>query len=388
MEIAGWLDGVGANLGEHAAVIESYGATTVADLGTLDDEDIDAIVTKLRGTVEPPALPPLQIKWIAKALRGEIKKAAAAALRTPVAMPPASGAAGSGDEQCDSADDDAEDSDSEGSGDGAVSARRVNTGQYGRNKAAGAAASTSTARAPARKGKAAARTSAAAASAGRTQIPSLFARSSSKSNWHGLGGQASTASAAAGRARPFGGITARGNGEPCVNPCEQKDGECTCPAEAEYPNCCAGPQKCARQLEQLVEGARKAAERTPSEIVKRGGTASKYNLARLKVYLLDHAFDGYYASILYLFWGWYVCMPSVVVRILFTGEDRAVLLLTFRKKPKQRWNRCKTAKIGPKFFFACGALEEASPLGPTARADDTRPLHGPRGLPAPNLTQG
>ena len=81
-------------------------------------------------------------------------------------------------------------------------------------------------------------------------------------------------------------------------------------------------------------------------------------------------------------------MPSVVVRILFTGEDRAVLLLTFRKKPKQRWNRCKTAKIGPKIFFACGALEEASPLGPTARADDTRPLHGPRGLPAPNLTQG
>jgi hypothetical protein len=59
-----------------------------------------------------------------------------------------------------------------------------------------------------------------------------------------------------------------------------------------YPNSCTGVYDCARLLKQLADGAMTAAGRTPSEVIKRAGTASTHNYARLKAYLLVHAFDA------------------------------------------------------------------------------------------------
>ena len=290
MEIVEWLDAIGAGLGAHAAVIHKYGATFVADLRTLDDEDIETLAANLRDVEGAP--PPLKIKWILKALREVSKPAptatpAAAAFRTPPPPPPAQGAAGSGSAgsgpgTCEEVDieeeEDDDDYEEEEDGEGVAPIR--NTGK----------ASASTARVRARAGKKQSATSAAAAAAGKATLPFLHGRSSSTSNWHGLGGQASAARVAAGRARPFGGLAARVKGHYCVNPCGQVDGLCRCPPEAAYS--CTGDQKCASRLAQLTEGALAAAARTPSEVAMRGGTATKYNYARLKLYLLHHAFTS------------------------------------------------------------------------------------------------
>ena len=68
--IAAWLEKVRAGLGTHAHVFMEYGATTVADLGDVGEEDIDALVDALESRDPRPR--PLQIKQIARALRGEV----------------------------------------------------------------------------------------------------------------------------------------------------------------------------------------------------------------------------------------------------------------------------------------------------------------------------
>jgi hypothetical protein len=92
--VAEWLDAVHEGLGAHAHAIDGYGATTVALLGTLDAEDIEAIAGNLRSAEGGP--PPLQIKWITKALASEVEKVAkrktagAGAPRTPNTAPQSS----------------------------------------------------------------------------------------------------------------------------------------------------------------------------------------------------------------------------------------------------------------------------------------------------------
>ena len=135
----------------------------------------------------------------------------------------------------------------------------------------------------------------------------MFGQSGSRSNRHGLGGQAKAESAEAGRARPFGGLALRGKGQCCVNPCGQNADACKCPADAEYPNRCTGAVSCARQLKLISEGASVAATRTPSEIAKRGGTMSEYNLPRLRLYLLEHAFDAQGSVVVHL-----VCLQGML----------------------------------------------------------------------------
>ena len=285
--VAEWLDAVHEGLGAHAHAIEGYGATTVALLGTLDAEDIEAIAGNLRSAEGGP--PPLQIKWITKALASEVEKVAkqktagAGVPRTPNTATERSSSSDSDDEES-RARSSARSSEDEEDNDDDRPARKT-------GKAPGSAASASTQRPRGRNGAKRNSFGAVAGAAGKAFIPNLFDRSSSKKNRHGMGGQASVASAAAGRARPFGGLALRGKNQCCVNPCGQKADDCTCPADAEYPNHCTGAHACASQLTQLVEGACTAARRTPSEITKFGRT-SQYNLARLRIYLIAHAFDS------------------------------------------------------------------------------------------------
>ena len=75
--IAARLEKVRAGLGTHAHVFMEYGATTVADLGDVGEEDIDALVDALESRDPRPR--PLQIKQIARALRGEVAMKAASA---------------------------------------------------------------------------------------------------------------------------------------------------------------------------------------------------------------------------------------------------------------------------------------------------------------------
>ena len=87
-EVAGWLEAVGAGLGVHAHVFEGYGAASIADLGTLDNDDLVALCAMLRESGREVGLPKeLQIKWIAKALRGEIERQKAGAFITRAAAP-------------------------------------------------------------------------------------------------------------------------------------------------------------------------------------------------------------------------------------------------------------------------------------------------------------
>ena len=273
----------------HAWAIEGYGAANVGLLGALDDEDIKEIGVMLRYDGGPP---PLQIKFITKALASEVAEEAQRAAerdkrRTPKTDFTRGRVAGSSDEAADSNDDE---SAASGGLDGSESDDEEPARSTGR--APGAAASTKTTRPHSRHGKKIASKAAAGAAAGKQAIPNLFGRSACKKNKHGLGGQAKAKAAVNGRARPFAGLGRRQKGHACVNPCGEMAGACSCPADAEYPACCTGAHECARQLAQIVEGARVAGTRTPSEIVKRSGTASKYNYGRMRVYLLEHAFDG------------------------------------------------------------------------------------------------
>ena len=294
--IADWLNEVHDGLGVHAHILEGYGVAVIALMGVLDDEDISAIADALRTAEGGPA--PLQIKLIQKALAAEVKRhadASASASRTPATDPVQRTmrfelGSGSEDDECfnESAEDESE---AESSGDESMPKR--NTG-----KAAGAAASASTQRSRSRKGRKAAGIKVAAAAAGKAPIPHLFSRSSSKQNWHGWGGQAKAASAAGGRARPFGGLARRSKGQCCVNPCGQD--LCMCTAGAETQDACMGDMSCARLLQPIADGARVAATRTPLEIAKRGGTLGEYNYARLKVNLLQSAFTAQGNAVVHL----------------------------------------------------------------------------------------
>lgn len=254
-DIATWLEATRAGLGIHAPVLVAYGASTVADLADLDEADFEKLSTLLAASPAPPA--PLQLKQIMKALRG-----ASAPKRLPgtmsrittpptLAMNPSSARARSSsacadNSESDDSDDESEedeDSDDEPEGEAALNASRKNVSRP------------ITARPRSWKGKAAGKASVVAAANGMASIPQLFGRSSSANNRHGLGGQASAAAAAAGRARPFGGLGQRSKGHLCVNPCGEKDRECKCPPEATYPHHCTGSHHCARQHKQLLEGA-------------------------------------------------------------------------------------------------------------------------------------
>ena len=98
MTIAEWLDALGAGFGAHACVFEEYGAKTVGDLSTLDEDDIKEIAAALKAS--EAGLAPLQIKWISKALASEVeneakRKAAAAAYESPPTKPVPGSARGS-----------------------------------------------------------------------------------------------------------------------------------------------------------------------------------------------------------------------------------------------------------------------------------------------------
>ena len=91
----------------HAWAIEGYGAANVGLLGALDDEDIKEIGTLLRYDGGPP---PLQIKFIKKALASEVAEEAQRAAerdkrRTPNTDFTQSRVAGSSNEAADSNDD-------------------------------------------------------------------------------------------------------------------------------------------------------------------------------------------------------------------------------------------------------------------------------------------
>ena len=61
-DVSAWLDGVRAGLGKLADVFVEYGASTVADLRELDEDDIDQLAEQLRSLPGGPA--PLQVKQI------------------------------------------------------------------------------------------------------------------------------------------------------------------------------------------------------------------------------------------------------------------------------------------------------------------------------------
>ena len=246
--IVAWLNKVRDGLGTHAHVFEEYGATTVADLGSLDDDDINAIGAALEAEDERPL--PLQIKQIVRALRNEIALQAGrdGAFHTPRTAPSSTKAGSSSfaADKCTAADESDEDEEEDDDFDEDLDDDEEDANEPKRQKRAARVPgpSASTARHRSRNGKEAVRKTATAAAAGKAKIADQFGRSASAKNWHGVGGQASAAAAAAGRARPFGGLRARSKGQTCVNPCGQIDGHCTCPTEAEYPDRCAGPQRC------------------------------------------------------------------------------------------------------------------------------------------------
>ena len=280
--IVAWLEAVGEGFGALAPIITGYGAYSVADLGTLDKEDITALCAGFAAADDLPMLPRKRRTaavsvWLNRevANRAAADAAAAAADAADAARkrPPGT------PRRCDDCEEEGSDEEYEDEG----------GEEEGEEEETPARAKGSTTRPRARNGKQQQNASAEAAAAGRSTIPGLFGRSSSAQNRHGLGGQASAAAAAAGNARVTGGLPARSKGQICVNPCGKLQGKCACAASEPAP--CAGAQKCASMLAQLLEGALAAAKRTPSEIVMRGGTASVYNLARLKTYLLAHAFD-------------------------------------------------------------------------------------------------
>ena len=65
--VATWLDGIRDGLGTHTDVFVQYGASAIADLRDLDDDDVNQLTTQLAAVED--TLAPLQLKQIAKALR-------------------------------------------------------------------------------------------------------------------------------------------------------------------------------------------------------------------------------------------------------------------------------------------------------------------------------
>ena len=267
--IVAWLEAVGEGFGALAPIITRYGAYSVADLGTLDQEDITALCAGFAAADDLPLLPrKRRTAAVSHSLWGEVAiklatdaaaaDAADAARKRPPRTP----------HRCDECEEEGSDEEYEDEGEE----------EGGEEEETPARAKGSTTRPRARKGKQRQNASAAAAAAGRSSIPGLFGRSSSAQNWHGLGGQASAAAAAAGNARVDGGLPARSKGQVCTNPCGKLQGACACAASELVP--CAGAQKCASWLAQLLEGALAAAKRTPCELVMRGGTTSGHRRVR------------------------------------------------------------------------------------------------------------
>ena len=153
-----------------------------------------------------------------------------------------------------------------------------------------------TRRARARKGQAARDKAATSEAEGRAHLKSMYGRSSSSTNWYGLGGRSSVDAAASGRAAPFVPLLKRDPLSFCSVVCGPATGmtvpsmingrTCVCPPDAAQK--CCGDATCAVQLSKIVAGA-VVALRTPQEKINTG-INTKYNLARLRSYLLQHAF--------------------------------------------------------------------------------------------------
>ena len=336
--LAAWLDEVDEGLSVHAGVVLAYGARNVSHLDTFDASDIKALADNFRAA----GVAPLQCKWILKRLTERVAaaKAAAKAARKstsgntrkqpgsrPTEAPhsrhqarrPAADGEGGENEEEDEEEGGEEDDEYELS---EVEEEAPEAGGKRRR------APNVTTRPRKRQGQKRGAASSAAAASGRGTIPEMFEKSEAPSNRHGLGGQASAGAAERGSARPFAGLGARDKGCVCVIVCERAPEQydvCQCCADAVEQ--CKGPAQCARALSQIVDGAA-VALRTPSEIVKIGATTRcvatrlnclprastaclprastvclprtshrwshrpfRYNLARLKQYLVGTAFD-------------------------------------------------------------------------------------------------
>ena len=279
-----WLEAVRPGLGLHASVISDYGAMSHNDMASLDSRDIKA----LEASFTEAGVAPLQVRRITDMLPGMIKESKAA-ISTPGGKQPASaGAAASNStgnegrrkqrqeatDSEDESDDDDADEDEEGESEFAPEEEAGEDDP--REEAGGGGGSRSaqqTQRPRAREGAAAQQARGEAAAKGKAPVPNMFGRSSAPSgNRHGLGGQASAASAAAGRANPFAnsGKGGRGLGDFCKKPCGDGD-KCQCAAGAVEQ--CTGDATCAKNLVAFKEGA-VVARRTPSEITKLGGCFS------------------------------------------------------------------------------------------------------------------
>jgi hypothetical protein len=236
--VRSWLEAVRPGLGLHASVIFDYGATSHYDMASLDSRDIKALEARFTEA----GVAPLQVRRITDMLPGMINESKAA-ISTPAGgkQPASAGAAASnstGDagrrrqqkqrqEATDSEDDGLVDDDEsdEDEEDGSEYEPEEEAGEDDREEAGGGGGSRSvqqTHRPRARKGAAKQQKRGEAAANGKAPVPNMFGRSSAPSgNRHGLGGQASAASAAAGRANPFAntGIGGRGLGDFCKKPC-------------------------------------------------------------------------------------------------------------------------------------------------------------------------
>ena len=118
----------------------------------------------------------------------------------------------------------------------------------------------------------------------------------------------------------------------CVNPCKKEWAQCICLADAVYPEVCTGSNECAGRLTQLSEGARAHAARPPSEVVKRAGTSGALNMARLKVYLLNSAFDLHGSPSVHL-----ACLQAHLALTLHHPDERPLNRLVLAIASRALW---------------------------------------------------
>lgn len=286
--VESWLEAVKPGLGVHASVIFKYGATSEDDMASLDKRDISA----LEELFAKAGVAPLQVRRIADRMPSMID-AIRTAMHTPAGKPAPAGAAATSstaedwrrrkraqqegtesDEDDDFVDDDSDFDEEEPGEDGGEEAGEDGGEEVEEDAVRRPQPANTTSRSRARKGGARRQAKGAAAAKGKAPIPSMFGRSSAPSgNFHGLGGQASAASASAGRANPFSnsGIGGRGPGDFCTKPCGISD-KCECAVDAAKQ--CTGSARCAQELVVFNEGS-VVALRTPSELMKQGGAFSK-----------------------------------------------------------------------------------------------------------------
>lgn len=291
--LVAWLDDVREGMGDYVAVLVEYGVEKFEDMVDMDEDDIN----KIGSNFEAAGVKPLHSKKVCLALRirmeeekakAEAAEAAAKATRTKAAskrtasrMPHPSTV--DSDSDNDHANGNASDrswhAESSDKSDGDEPDDEESEAEKPR-RARGSVPITQRPRA--RNGTKRMSSATAAAAEGRDTLESMFDKSASASNWHGMGGQASAAAGADGRARSCAPLASRAFGQICQSVCSTT--KCECLPEADER--CSGSSKCARQLSAFTAGAEVSAVRTPSEIAKIT-TKSKYNYARLKDFIIS-----------------------------------------------------------------------------------------------------